>query len=261
MYQELFASMGLNQHESKVYEILLVSGPSPVKNILKKIELTRTNLYNILGQLKKKGLIGERLDKNGITIFFPESPEKLGDLVHQEERKIKINIENLNTQLPELRNLYYTNRERGEVKVQVFEGPETFNQIYEDTLHEGTKEILVWSAGNWTSSNLGAEMSRYFKDYVKRRSAAGIVTKVVSTQTSEKYLERDRELKKIRRYWGESLPAEIDVYGNKVAILAYEKELTGLVIDNRDFAETMRKIFNGMWEKLPKAPQNTKPAE
>lgn len=254
MYQELLEAIGLNGHEAKIYEILLASGPSAVKNILKKAELTRTNLYNILSQLKKKGLIGERLDKNGITIFFPEPPEKLGDLVHQAERKIKFNIENLNAQLPELRNLYYTNRERGEVKVRVFEGQETFSQIYEDTLHEGVGEILVWSAGDWTSSNLSPAMSRYFKDYVKRRAEAGIVTKVVSTQTSDKYLARDKELKKIRRYWNENLPAEIDIFGNKVAILAYEKEMSGLLIDNRDLAETMRKIFNEMWNKLPKPP-------
>jgi sugar-specific transcriptional regulator TrmB len=258
MYQELFEAIGLNDHEAKVYEILLASGPSAVRNILKKIDLTRTNLYNVLNQLKKKGLVGERLDKDGITVFFPESPEKLGDLVHQAERRIKFNIENLNTHLPELRNLYYANRERGEVKVRVFEGQETFNQIYEDTLHEEVSEILVWSAGEWTSSKLSPELSKYFKNYVKRRKDSGVTTRVISTRQYSELLARDPELNKVRRYWSESLPAEIDVYGDKVAILAYEKELTGLMIHNRDFAETMRKIFNEMWNKLPKATPQTK---
>ena len=40
------------------------------------------------------------------------------------------------------------------------------------------------------------------------------------------------------------MPAEIDIYEDKIAMLSFNKDdFTGLVIENKAFAQTLRSIF------------------
>jgi len=75
--------LGLSNEEARVYLAILELGGSYVSNIGKKAGISRVNVYYILGNLVKKGIVSS-VEKNNIKFFSVESPKIL---VNQLEEK------------------------------------------------------------------------------------------------------------------------------------------------------------------------------
>ena len=92
----------------------------------------------------------------------------------------------------------------------------------------------------------------FFVEYVTKRAKHEIRTQIISPakqDTSSKI--SDDELNKTRRYMPDlKIPAEIDIYDDKVAIIAFDEPLIATIIEKKAVADTMRTLFNYMWETL-----------
>lgn len=245
MYENLLKGLGLSANEALVYEILLQNGPLAVKAILPKTDLRRSNLYNVLTSLKAHELIIERPGKNGVAVFYPETPEKLEDLFARQEDRLKQLRHSLADDVPAMKNLFKLKQERPVVRY--YEGVDGFKKIYEETLAVPGAEVRVW-----VSKFGDVALDNYIKTYVKKRAELNIHTKILSGKTiGSDLIAQDKELKKDRRFLPDTLPTEIDVFGDRVAFLSFRHNLIGVVIENADLADTMRKIFDSLWSKLP----------
>ena len=87
------------------------------------------------------------------------------------------------------------------------------------------------------------------KTFIERRVKAGINVVALSPETplSNHDPAIDRQWLYTRTWLPEgsyNAPVEIDVYGNKVALLSFENEAIGTVIQSPQIADAMRQLFD-----------------
>ena len=235
MEQEL-TEFGLTNNEVKVYIACLKLGISLVQEIAMKAGTYRTYTYEVLKSLIKKGLVSYVI-KNGKQYFEVAEPEKFISILKEKHDKIT-------RILPELRGLYKTAIEKPEVNL--YEGKEGVKTIFDDIIRTG-KEVLIY--GN--TENQIKIFSFYFPNYILRRVENKIHTKVITEKspttismlrTEKKELRETRFIDKIK------FSTVTYIYDNKIAIFALEKEIIGVLIENKSIADTQKQIFGALWK-------------
>src|SRR3989338_10673540 len=116
MESEKLVQLGLTEAESLIYTTVIKLKTCTVKDISKECGFHRTNIYDVLEQLREKGLI--TLSKEGKSAIYSASdPNNLYEFLREKK-------ELLDSIFPGLKSLYSSSSE--EIKVQV---------------HKQTKEI------------------------------------------------------------------------------------------------------------------------
>ena len=244
MYQSIFLQIGLSDGEALVYDYLLNEGNKTAGQIVKQTNLKRGNVYNILKGLVEKGLV-EQFLKNKVMHFRLEHPTKLHDYTRRKTKEMEYTSEALKDVLPNIISQFtLTNHKPA---VHYFEGEEGMKIIYDDTIEENKNlEIFVFR------SHLDDKVfGRPFYDaYMKKRAKRGIKTRILSDKDiTEELKKEDIDLLKERKKWeGLKIPAEINIYDDKVAIISFEGELVGTIIQNKPIAQTLRVIFQAVWD-------------
>ncbi len=227
---------GLTEKEIKVYLACLKLGTALVQEIAKKAGTYRTYTYEILKSLKEKGLVSYVI-KNRKQYFEVAQPEKLINILKEKESKI-IKV------LPDLKEIYQSSIEKP--KVELYEGKEGLKTILDDIIRT-KKEILVYGS---TEKQLKI-LQFYFPNYIIRRIKTKIHTRVITEKspwTIEKLKTEKKELRESKFIPNIEFPTVTYIYGNKVAILSLEKEIIGLIIENKAISDTQKQIFELLWK-------------
>ena len=85
-------SIGLSKNEVIVYLDLLGVGKSSAGDISKRVDIHRSNVYDTVEKLIKKGIITQTFEENR-KVFYPISPKKLLDYFKQKEYDLETNKE------------------------------------------------------------------------------------------------------------------------------------------------------------------------
>jgi hypothetical protein len=138
----------------------------------------------------------------------------------------------------------------GKPGVVFYEGKEGARRVYNDTIvNNKSKQVMVLRS-HLDSTTLGHD---FFTEYVTKRVKHEVHTRIISPakqDTSSK--APDSELQKTRRYMPDlKIPAEIDIYDDKVAIIAFDEPLIATIIEKKAVADTMRTLFTHLWDSLP----------
>lgn len=257
-YGDVLKRAGLSEKEAVVYETLLASGQAGVNDLIKKIPYKRGDLYNILYSLRDKGII-EQTIKNKKIQFRPMDPHKLKEYIVEQEQKYREADSLIDSVLPGLSEMFKMTTERPVVRV--LEGYDGIKELYEDTLKVAKPIDSFMEA-----AESDPKVWRWLRDhYVARRVKAGIPARVIvateaDTNTTD-YLAHDAtELRETRVVNKKLFPSklEIQIYGNKVAFANYNKNdaIVGVIIDNKNIAESMRGLFRLAWEGAAKTKQS-----
>lgn len=230
---EVLENLGLNEKESKIYLALLELNESLPSSISRKSGVKRPTTYVILEQLQVKGLVSH-FKKGGSSYYRAIHPKLL--LEDQKNR-----VHKLEESLPELLNLH--SRYSVTPQLSIYEGKEGLIQIMEDTLTTST-ELLCWANPDVVMGLL----EDYYPSYIKKKVERKIWLKGIFCYDSiginfkKKGEEELREVYLIPR---ERFPFknEINIYDNKIAIISHEDEI-GVIIENKNIADTQRAIFN-----------------
>ena len=226
---------GLTDNEIKTYIACLKLGTALVQEIAKKANTYRTYTYEVLKSLVEKGLMSYVI-KNGKQYFEVAEPEKLINILKEKEQKIRKII-------PDLKILYKTALEKP--KIELYEGKEGVKTILDDIIRT-RKEVLIY--GN--TENQIKIFSFYFPNYILRRVENKIHTKVITEKspttismlrTEKKELRETRFIDKIK------FSTVTYIYDNKIAMLTLEKEIIGVLIENKNIADTQKQIFGALW--------------
>jgi sugar-specific transcriptional regulator TrmB len=248
---EVLIEFGLSDVEAAVYQAALALGSRPASVIAQRAGLKRGHGYNVLQSLMEKGIVQEFV-KNGVKHFTCSPPSSLLTVLEVREQELKKQKEMLEAVLPELENL--RNPLAAQPKVRFFQGFEGIKEIFEDMLRIPDSQIyaLVDLQFTWTaSSNEGFE---YVKAFIKRREQKNICWNgiLVFSPESDRHLRmRPSRLRKIKRVENLECPAEISVYGGKVAFTSTNQEMVGVVIENEAIADTLRNMLLRLWDVLP----------
>ena len=229
--------MGLTDKEAKVYLACTKQGTSPVSHIAEAAKINRVTTYSILEKLIQKGLVSF-FTKKKIKYFTSTDPEIVVDEYEKRAKELK-------SVLPELKRL---TGKTEHPQIRFFEGIEGIKTIYADTL-TSKGDILNFS----NSNEIRNHWTEYDEEYVKKRAKKKIYLRGLCPKDSagEKVHKEDKKYHREMRLLPQDqfdFTNEINIYDNKVAIISYENEPIGMIIESQAIADSQRAIFNMCWQ-------------
>jgi len=242
MIQDFLLEIGLSKNETKIYQMLLESGPSSVGEISSKTKIHRRNIYDSIERLKEKGFASWTI-KNNRKYFEAVNPQRIIDIFEEKKEKIRSII-------PQI-----IKKQKKETQtVKVYTGKEGRKIIFEDKLkHTGEQLILG-------AHQPSKRISKYVSVYHKKRIAKKIHLKMLYPPDETKAASYFSKLKYIKvRILPKMLsktPIAINIYGDKVAFLMDDEEKQShltVLIEDKNLSEDFRNYFYAIWnisEKL-----------
>ena len=247
MYEQSLKNLDLPEKEAVVYLASLELGLSTIQEIAGKSQISRSTTYEVMESLMKKGLMSA-LTKGKKKYFSAEGPERLMTFIDIKERELEERKKELKAILPELKELASLSGER--LKIRFYEGKQGIRRIQEDILR--TKNLR--SIEEFVPLD---DAYQLFQAHPRdHRHEMGKKIKVPERMI---YTSKKGEILPQKKGPIETLfipimkfpfHTEITIYANKVALVSFGRKLTGVVFESEDIANTLRCMFNLLWERL-----------
>lgn len=233
----MLEKFGLTQTEEKVYLALLKLGNSPAADIIKKTQLHRTTVYDVLERLISKGIVSY-ITQNKIKSYSSVNPSKFLDIA-SEDRKNAEEKEKLAKQIIEEINLI---KQEAKVKslAQIFVGIQGQKTIMQDIIDEGKDFIEFASEGKFEDT-----LSTYTKQWASQREKKNIKAKLIFKKGTDAPVWKMNKIKFIKEEY--QSPTATIIYGDKVAIFIHEEPLLIILIDSKQLAQSYRNYFKILW--------------
>lgn len=238
--------IGLTKNDRKVYLALLEIGSATVSDLVKKIGLHRSYVYDILDKLIDIGLVSFII-KNNKKYFNAENPERILQIIKNREAWIKESEEEMNKVLPDLIKRQQIAIEKQEAKI--FVGKEGIKSILEDILR--TKKDFIGFGAEGKFKNI---FKWYFDNWQRRRTKLGIKYKIIyNSKLKDERPVKEQKLVEVRflpeKY---EFPATTIVYGNKVTIIIWDISPIGFVLKSEKAVKSFLNYFDLMWKTAKK---------
>ncbi len=240
--EQILKSFGLSDKEVAVYLAILELGHGTVTQIARAANINRTSGYDILATLAAQGLVRVS-GKEPKQEYVAESPDTLLAMLEKKLEEAQARVVAAKNFVPTLKSLQKVD-DRPQVKF--YEGAAGLRQVYEDTL-TSTEPIRAYA----TVDDMHKGLPNYFPEYYKRRAGKGIAIRAIVPKT-EAGLERAKADKEEKREIA-FVPAdkyyfspEINIYDDKVMVASWREKL-GIIIESREIADAMKKIYELAW--------------
>lgn len=233
---------GLTESQAKGYLALIEHGKLTPAELADKTGESRTNGYMICEKLESLGLASKKSGNK--AHYSPNHPSALETLAERRRKVLVRNELEVKQSLSPLIDMFYSFRE--EPSTRVLQGLDGIKTVYDDTLRVNDKAIyFLRSVAD--GPTLGDE---YFKTYRQRRTDAGIDTYALTPMTTVSHqhvISGDDVKMRVHRTplpaAAYTAPVEIDVYGNKVALINFGETQMATIITSPPIAEAMRQLF------------------
>lgn len=240
MFEKYLQEIGLSDKEASVYVALLAVDNDSVVDLATKTKINRTTIYPVLESLAKKGLISEvKVDKK--VRFQAEPPERLETFVERVKLQITEQQKRLKDIIPQLRTIYKEDSEKPLAKF--FEGKEGVISMTEELLMSEDNDktmYMVYNKDMLEKLFSESDTNRFRELRIKKK----VVGKSIYTY-SKGELDPTVNLGNRLRVDEKKYPVSCDItiHGNKVRIATLKSSLGGIMIYNKDFADTMKSLF------------------
>ena len=247
MYTEFLVKAGLNNEQAKVYEILIKNGPMPARKASLLSGIKRQMCYKLLDQLIDLGLI-EKIN-NRINIFKPTHPEKITDLLVNRQNEFRLAEQSLKGIMGNLISDY--NLYSGKPNVRFYEGVSGVQILYDDIILENKNIKLMRSPFDNDRKDLDKlvqkQLARQIEHQIHTKALTPLMhDSIETTIKSDKSNLVDRRIIPKEEF---EIPAQVIIYGDKVALTSYGEYLVTTIIQNRDIRDTFDMIFEYIWQK------------
>jgi sugar-specific transcriptional regulator TrmB len=228
----------LTQTESKIYVLLLKLGSVKASDIIKKAQLHRTTVYDVLERLIEKGLVSV-IEKDDIKYFEAAPPAKFLDKIEEEKNNLiekEKTIKNIVKDLEKIKNI--TTKQSN---IRVYYGKEGLKTVMEDIISEG--KSFVGYGGELRFTDI---LPKYTEIWAEQRRKKKIYAKLIGSGGTKEPRWKFNELKSVSKDYFS--PASTLVYGNKVIIILIEEPILIIQIEGEKIARSYRAYFNLLWE-------------
>lgn len=252
MYKNVLEDSGLKPGEAEIYDILLQFGDSPASQLTSKTKLKRGMIYKFLDDLKQRGLVSS-YSKGRKTQFRAEHPYKIMETIENNIKSAEYQKISLESVLPKLAESY--NQKETRPTVSYYEGITGIRKVFQDIY--APKEEPVYGCVDLEISDK-ALPQHVVKDLIplRIRNSVKAISFVANSDLSKRIQKKDAESLRKSVLLDKKefpVPAEIDVYEDKVALLSFQKgEFAGILIQNKDIATTLKTIFKIAFSKFEK---------
>ncbi len=246
----LFRHLGLAEKQAKLYRLLVETGEERPAFLAHKSGFKRGNVYALLRDMQSRGLVVE-FDKGKVKYFRPEPPERLAAIVDERQKDVAIAQDLAADIVPSL--TFQWKESLGKPLVRHFAGEEGVRKALEDIYAPGKAEIVGCVGLESPHEELYRHIVEKLMPLRVRRKIMARALNTDSPRARELQKNDAKHLREIFLSDGDKypLPAEIDVYEDKIAFLSFaQKDFVGLVLENRDFARTLASVFKMLFDLL-----------
>ncbi len=238
--KNLLNSLGLRQPQYKVYEAALILGESSIQDLARRSGVKRSTIYTFIEELKDRGFILET-QKNKRKVYSAVEPSQLLEM----ERTRLIELEKI---LPELEAVH--NKSNKKPRVAYYEGVEGIESVYANMLKE-KQEIFALE----DLSQMKKVLPKSFYDHFpQERARRGIPFRSISrdSEIARSFIRDNVKLLRETKFiQSEELRTEINIYGNKVALMSFkEHQPFCVLIEDTNIAQTMKVAWIELWNRL-----------
>ncbi len=233
--------LGLNEKQARIYLALVEIGKGTAYAIAKQAKVKRPTTYVILEELRLKGLV-LKVPQNKNQVFIAKDPREL--FAEQEEK-----LSYARRVLPEL--LARASKDSNTATTFLFEGPDGMKRALDYGLDqlEG-KQLLCYHAK--APKGIHSVPKIYFDHYTNLQKRAVIVRGIESSHVGTSlFREMDKKfgIKTLSLPQSEfSSNISVEIAGTFIRVLLH-KNSQALIIENKDFAEMMKQVFEIVWKK------------
>ena len=245
-------NIGLTENEAKVYCCLLKKQQFTATEISQIADVNRSKIYSVLTNLMKKGLCIEKLGK--VRKFEAVDPKIAFDKLKEIQEK---KLEKL-YQLPDLLSPIYKNQKNNSSPldfIQVFSTPVSIIKKHHTLELESQEFVLSFCKAPYamtTELDIHEEQAESMK--------TGVIYKSIFEVEQDDIVFFARRMKNFELHGEEikvayHLPIKLHVFDNQTVMFSMinqinpEENLTYLVIEHPDLAETLITTFYEYWEK------------
>lgn len=239
MDKELLIQSGLSEIQAKIYLYLIEHGQKTPSEIAEGISENRTTVYSALEKLESSDIISKK-DRGKISAYVPNHPSVLESLSEKRLRQMARQVRNLESNLPSLINFY--NEHQNEPGVQTFYGNEGVKMIWDKVIATKAPFFFVRSRHDEIADRDALE------SFKQARIKAGINSEDITP--SEFVKNKNKEMKEKYLLTRTLLPpdeydspVEIDIFGDNVAFINFNKNGMSTLIESPEIADAMRQFF------------------
>ncbi|MDP6293881.1 MAG: helix-turn-helix domain-containing protein [Candidatus Woesearchaeota archaeon] len=244
MYERSLQKIGLTSGEAKVYEALLVTGPSTVGPIVKESGVAYSNVYEILQRLIEKGIVS-LITKEKTKHFHAVEPTRLKEYVAKQAAAVQQSQNVLKDVLPSLKNLA---GEASPLHVEVFVGMKGLKTAYELLVAGGKKGdkgqfVYVYNKKYYKATE------RFYVDLWKEIRTSPIRWEgICNEEYRPTVLGQKKEKTLEQRYVDLPLAGNIDLFKDRLLIEIWADKPLGILITSQEVADNFRTYFDGLWK-------------
>jgi predicted transcriptional regulator len=241
MFEEILSRTDLTPSQADILDFLYQNKEAKASQIANRIRKSRTIVYKDLEELEKLGLVEKKEKSNQVALFSAGHPSLLKKLLDQKEAQLKKDKELLNSYLPEILSSF--NLARNLPGIRFFEGVGGLEKIYEEILDENKAFYLIRTAYEPTYND---KIAPIVEGFIEKRIKKNIqVTAIIPSDVNDPKKDARWLMKRFnvakKAY---TAPVEIDIFGDKTAILSFGDELVGMIIESKQIALSLKQIFS-----------------
>jgi HTH-type transcriptional regulator, sugar sensing transcriptional regulator len=234
----MLEEFGITKTEEKVYLVLSQHGSSTASDIIKKTQLHRTTVYDVLDRLIEKGVVSFVV-QNKIKYYSSINPSKFLDIALEQQKQAEAKQELAKKIISEINSLKKESESKS--TAQVFVGVKGQKTIMNDIIEEGKDFVEFGAEGKFEEG-----LSSYTKQWAEKRIAKNIKAKIIFKEGLSGPKWKMNQIRYVSKEY--QSPASTIVYGNKVAIFIHEEPITIILIESKKLSESYRNYFNLLWK-------------
>ena len=246
---EALESAGLSEKEAQTYLDLLMHGENQTGKICERTKIPSSYIYNILTSLLEKGLVNYKLINN-IKVFRASDPDALTHLFEERENEIKQEKTNLLKFISKLKVI--------PPEIERFNDFKYFQSI------RGIKSLYSQIMNSWKTGDeyciasaplesFGKLEAFFINEVHRKRVKDKVKLKILINKSGGKWgpIREKMPLTEVR-YLGSDTSTEYGVLNEYFFLISYGKEPYGLLIKDRNFAQTYKTFFDLLWMQAKK---------
>lgn len=235
---EKLEELGLLENEAKIYLALLELGTSTTGPLIKKTNIYRVMVYDILNKLLNKGLVSY-FKKNNIKYFSAVNPSRIVEIQKQKQ-------ETASEILPLLKRL---RKEEDLRDAQIYTSWQGIKAAQGNYLKEMKKdnsgEYLMVGA----SKVLHKKLDAFFNYFHEQRSKLKVPAKLLFNENNKRYGNLKKKYKPVQvRFMDIVTPSWVSTYNDLVLIGVAGNYSMAISVRNKEIAESYREYFSFMWK-------------
>jgi sugar-specific transcriptional regulator TrmB len=224
--------LGLTEREAEAYTALTSFKEATALELAKLTKEHRTNIYDSLEGLIKKGLIAYSI-KLGVKHYSIPDGVNIVNFLAQKEALAQEVANQVNKKKNNLQE---------KPIVEVYEGKEGFKSILWKILREGKTLYSIGASEEW-NKRFPFEIIQYMKEREKRKIRA----KLLYVKGTKPIISKLNEIRFLPVEF--SQPSTIAFFGEYVATFMWTEPMVATLTKSRDLSSSFRNYFEVLWKR------------